>query len=57
MIKRGGKMEERILGNNFKVSAVGLGCMGFSHGYGVPTEKSEARPPCRGGKLPAERTA
>ena len=35
-------MEERILGNNFKVSAVGLGCMGFSHGYGVPTEKSEA---------------
>lgn len=35
-------MEQRILGNNFKVSAVGLGCMGFSHGYGVPTEKSEA---------------
>lgn len=35
-------MEQRILGNNFKVSAVGLGCMGFSHGYGAPTEKSEA---------------
>jgi len=42
MSERGDKMEERILGNNLKVSSVGLGCMGFSHGYGVPTEKSEA---------------
>ena len=24
------------------MSAVGLGCMGFSHAYGAPTEKSEA---------------
>lgn len=42
MSESGGKMEQRILGNNFKVSAVGLGCMGFSHGYGALTEKSEA---------------
>lgn len=35
-------MQKRILGNGLKVSAVGLGCMGFSHAYGAPTEKKEA---------------
>ncbi len=35
-------MQERILGKGLKVSAVGLGCMGFSHAYGMPTEKKEA---------------
>lgn len=35
-------MQERILGKGLKVSAVGLGCMGFSHAYGAPTEKKEA---------------
>lgn len=35
-------MQERILGKNLKVSAVGLGCMGFSHAYGAPTEQKEA---------------
>ncbi|SHO45243.1 aldo/keto reductase [Anaerocolumna xylanovorans] len=35
-------MEIRTLGNEFKVSAVGLGCMGFSHAYGVPSKKDEA---------------
>lgn len=35
-------MEIRTLGKNLKVSAVGLGCMGFSHAYGAPTERNEA---------------
>ena len=34
-------MKYRTLGT-MKVSSVGLGCMGFSHAYGLPTEKSEA---------------
>lgn len=36
-------MEKRILGNNrLEVSALGLGCMGLSFGYGKVTEKKEA---------------
>lgn len=36
-------MEKRTLGNSgLEVSALGLGCMGLSFGYGKPTEKSEA---------------
>lgn len=35
-------METRVLGNGLKVSALGLGCMGFSHAYGAPTEATEA---------------
>lgn len=35
-------MKKRILGQNLEVSAVGLGCMGFSHASGAPTERSEA---------------
>ncbi len=34
-------MEKRILGKNLPVSAVGLGCMGFSHAYGMPTGRKE----------------
>lgn len=34
-------MEKRKLGV-LDVSAVGLGCMGFSHAYGAATEKNEA---------------
>ena len=35
--------EKRKLGSSeLAVTSVGLGCMGFSHAYGAPTEKSEA---------------
>ena len=37
-------MKTRTLGkiNSLTVSAVGMGCMGFSHGYGAAPERSEA---------------
>lgn len=35
-------MEKRTLGNNgLSVSAIGLGCMGMSFGYGAPADKQE----------------
>lgn len=35
-------MKTRKLGNRqLEVSAIGLGCMGLSHGYGAPVDKSE----------------
>lgn len=36
-------MEKRILGQDLEVSAIGLGCMGMSHAYGKPSDKSEAQ--------------
>jgi aryl-alcohol dehydrogenase-like predicted oxidoreductase len=36
-------MQSRKLGNsNLEVSALGLGCMGLSHGYGPATDKTQA---------------
>lgn len=35
-------MKTRTLGNSLTVSAVGLGCMGFSHAYGAATERGQA---------------
>ncbi len=34
-------MQERTLGNGLRVSALGLGCMGMSHGYGKPADRGE----------------
>ena len=37
-------MEYRTLGSSgLRVSAVGLGCMGMSHGYGRPADKREMK--------------
>ncbi|MFH6999627.1 aldo/keto reductase [Flavobacterium sp. FlaQc-57] len=35
-------MQKRILGNGLEVSALGLGCMGLSYGYGPATDKQDA---------------
>ena len=35
-------MQKRKLGQNLEVSAIGLGCMGLSYGYGPATEKEAA---------------
>src|SRR5436309_4386726 len=34
-------MQNRKLGNNLEVSAIGLGCMGMSFAYGTPEERDE----------------
>ena len=35
-------MQERVLGKDLEVSAVGLGCMGFTHAYGPVMDETEA---------------
>ena len=35
-------MPKRVLGKDLEVSAIGLGCMGFTHAYGTAMDESEA---------------
>ena len=35
-------MKKRVLGKDLEVSAVGLGCMGFTHAYGTAMNEREA---------------
>jgi len=43
-------MQKRTLGRSgLEVSAIGLGCMGLSHGYGAATDRAEAVRLIRGG--------
>ena len=35
-------MQKRVLGKDLEVSAVGLGCMGFTHAYGTAMDETEA---------------
>jgi aryl-alcohol dehydrogenase-like predicted oxidoreductase len=42
MIWRNHEMQKRKLGQGLEVSAIGLGCMGLTFGYGPATDKSEA---------------
>jgi aryl-alcohol dehydrogenase-like predicted oxidoreductase len=35
-------MPTRTLGNGLEVSAIGLGCMGLSYGYGPATDTRDA---------------
>lgn len=35
------RMQKRNLGNNLEVSAIGLGCMGMTYGYGPAPDKQE----------------
>jgi len=36
-------MSKRILGRDLEVSSIGLGCIGMSHAYGRPSDKTEAQ--------------
>jgi aryl-alcohol dehydrogenase-like predicted oxidoreductase len=37
------KLKKRILGKDLEVSAMGLGCMGFTHAYGTAMNEEEAK--------------
>ena len=47
-------METRKLGSNFEISAIGLGCMGMTHGFGDASDQKEMIEVIRGEELMAE---
>src|SRR6202045_2107635 len=40
-VRKGERMQKRKLGKSLEVSAIGLGCMGMSFGYGPAADKTE----------------
>ena len=53
-------METRKLGSNFEISAIGLGCMGMTHGFGDASDQKEMIEVIRGAYqayLPGKRHA
>lgn len=40
--RKGHTVKTRLLGRDMEVSAIGLGCMGFTHAYGAPCDLREA---------------
>jgi aryl-alcohol dehydrogenase-like predicted oxidoreductase len=45
-------MQKRKLGRNLEVSAIGLGCMGLSYGFGPAVDKEQGISLIQGARYP-----